>query len=312
MDFSVRGYAGMKRFAKNPVGKVHEPAIGKTALQIYRKKLSKLAPLTPEQELELFKAFSEGDAEARDTIIEHNLRFVEFIINKHKLDRFGTDLEDLIEEGNVGLIKAVDRFDYKKGYKFTTYAEWYIRQAIEDSIYKKNRLIRLPKNVADTISSYLTAKRSIETKTPEGGEPVEATLEEIAHFMHTTPQRVAMYADFAENFDPNKMTRLDEVIHDDEGGEREHHETIEDPNLADIEKQQDDEIRRKVVKKWLGRMTPIEQEIIKAYYFDELEIGQIATKFNAHRNAVRDALNKAETTLRYFARQEGIDREDIL
>ena len=130
------------------------------ALNKYLKEIRKFAPLTKEEEKELFKKAKSGDRKAYELIIESNLRFVVSVAKKYQNQ--GIDLEELIAEGNIGLMRAYERFDVNKNYKFITYAVWWIRQAILTSIHENSKLIRLPLNKITNITKANKLKEQIE------------------------------------------------------------------------------------------------------------------------------------------------------
>lgn len=120
--------------------------------QLYMQQAGEFKVLTRAEEVSLFKSLEEGDESARETIIKHNLRLV--VSNAHRHGNPSIDLMDLIQEGNIGLMVAVDKFDYRRGYKFSTYATYWIAQAILRHISSKGRTIKVPVTVKDTIKKY--------------------------------------------------------------------------------------------------------------------------------------------------------------
>ncbi|MBE6563092.1 MAG: RNA polymerase sigma factor RpoD [Ruminococcaceae bacterium] len=152
-------------------------------VRMYLKEIGKVPLLTAEQEFELAKKMEEGDENAKNALVEANLRLVVSIAKKY-VGR-GMFLLDLIQEGNLGLMKAVDKFDYSKGYKFSTYATWWIKQAITRAIADQARTIRIPVHMVETIHRYSKISRQL---LQENGR--EATPEEIAKRAGTTPEKV--------------------------------------------------------------------------------------------------------------------------
>ena len=152
-------------------------------VRLYLKEIGKIPLLTAEQELEYSKKMMEGDEEAKKKLSEANLRLVVSIAKKY-VGR-GMLFLDLIQEGNLGLIKAVEKFDYRKGYKFSTYATWWIRQAITRAIADQARTIRIPVHMVETINKLIRTSRHLLQQL--GREP---TIEEIAKEMEMPVERV--------------------------------------------------------------------------------------------------------------------------
>ena len=152
-------------------------------VRMYLKEIGSVKLLSPEEEVELSKRAEAGDQKAKDRIIEANLRLVVSIAKKY-VGR-GIPFLDLIQEGNMGLIKAVEKFDYAKGFKFSTYATWWIRQSITRGIADKGKTIRVPVHMVETINKTLRMSRNLLQEL--GREP---TSEEIAERLGTTKQKV--------------------------------------------------------------------------------------------------------------------------
>lgn len=152
-------------------------------VRMYLKEIGKVPLLTAEEEVELAKRMEQGDEEAKKKLCEANLRLVVSIAKKY-VGR-GMLFLDLIQEGNLGLIKAVDKFDWTKGYKFSTYATWWIRQAITRSIADQARTIRIPVHMVETINKLIRVSRQLLQE--KGREP---TPEEIGKEMGITPEKV--------------------------------------------------------------------------------------------------------------------------
>ena len=176
--------------AENPSAKEIDPesAVSKSVavddpVRMYLKEIGKVPLLTADEEVELAKRMEQGDEEAKRKLCEANLRLVVSIAKKY-VGR-GMLFLDLIQEGNLGLIKAVDKFDWTKGYKFSTYATWWIRQAITRSIADQARTIRIPVHMVETINKLIRISRQLLQE--EGREP---TPDEIAAEMGITVEKV--------------------------------------------------------------------------------------------------------------------------
>ncbi|HIC95424.1 TPA: sigma-70 family RNA polymerase sigma factor [Candidatus Bipolaricaulota bacterium] len=152
-------------------------------VEIYLRDASKVPLLTPEEEVELAKRVKQGDEKAREKMALANLKLVVSIAKRYT--GYGLPLLDLIQEGNIGLMRAVERFDYTKGYKFSTYATWWIRQAIVRALATQSRLIRLPENILELIQQI---NRIEEEYLSEHGRP--PSDEELAERLKITPERV--------------------------------------------------------------------------------------------------------------------------
>lgn len=182
---------------------------------MYLKEVSNISLLRPEEEIELGKRVSEGDNEARKKLILSNLRLVISIAKKH-VNR-GVLLLDLIEEGNLGLIRAVDKFDYKRGTRLSTYASWWIRQSICRAIAAQGRTVRLPVHMIELINKWLRISRQLSQalgRTPtfseiaERMEMPEQKLKEIARLAQKTASLNTPPGDFSEN------TQLEDMLED--------------------------------------------------------------------------------------------------
>ena len=152
-------------------------------VRMYLKEIGKVRLLTAAEEVQLAKRIEKGDMNAKSRLVEANLRLVVSIAKKY-VGR-GMLFLDLIQEGNLGLIRAVEKFDYKKGYKFSTYATWWIRQAITRAIADQARTIRIPVHMVETINKLIRVQRQLLQK--YGREP---TAEEIAQHLEFTPDKV--------------------------------------------------------------------------------------------------------------------------
>ncbi len=163
----------------------HLPAAALDAVQSYLKEIGRESLLKSEDERELAKRIEKGDEEARRQFIKANLRLVVSIAKRYVNRSPNLSILDLIQEGNIGLSRAVDKFDYRRGYKFSTYAHWWIRQAITRALADQSRTIRIPVHMVETISKYTQAKRRLFQEL--GREPL---AEEIAIEMGVPVERV--------------------------------------------------------------------------------------------------------------------------
>ncbi|MCC8104710.1 MAG: RNA polymerase sigma factor RpoD [Clostridiales bacterium] len=160
-------------------------------VRMYLKEIGRYGLLSTEEELSLARRMSEGDEAAKARLAESNLRLVVSIAKRY--NGRGMQLLDLVQEGNLGLMKAVDKFDYRKGYKFSTYATWWIRQAITRAIADQSRTIRIPVHMVETMNRVVRTSRRLLQEL--GREPTE---EEIAAELKMEPERVAEILRFSQ------------------------------------------------------------------------------------------------------------------
>ena len=171
------------------------------SISMYLKEIGSIPLLTKEEELELFKKIEMGSKQAKDRVVEANLRLVVSWAKKY-LNR-GLGIQDLIQEGNFGLMKAVEKFDYKKGYKFSTYATWWIRQAITRAISDQARIIRIPVHMIEDISNINVVKSELLLKLNR-----EPTIEEIAEVLNMTPAKVSKIIEFDTETSTSSLNTL--------------------------------------------------------------------------------------------------------
>ncbi|HXM58533.1 MAG TPA: RNA polymerase sigma factor RpoD/SigA [Candidatus Dormibacteraeota bacterium] len=174
------------------------------ALQLFFQEVERYALLTAEEEVELAQRAEEGDREARDRMVTANLRLVISIARRYQ--HMGLSLLDLIQEGVLGLIRAVDKYDWRRGFKFSTYATWWVRQGIQRALASKTREIRIPENVVDLERRVLRAERDL---TMRLGRP--PTEDEIAAAADISPRRLEDLRQVAR-----AVTSLDRPVGEDE------------------------------------------------------------------------------------------------
>ena len=189
------------------------------SIQMYLRDIGKVPLLKPDEELQLAKQNERGEPEAFQKLIEANLRLVVSIAKKFA-GRGGLTLLDLIQEGNIGLFRAVEKFDYRKGYKFSTYATWWIRQAITRALADQSRTIRIPVHMVETINKFAQINRRLiqdlgreplpEEIAAEMGEPIE----KIHHIIKISQETVSLEASVGDESDDE--SRLVDFIKDEE------------------------------------------------------------------------------------------------
>jgi RNA polymerase primary sigma factor len=217
-------------------------------LQIYLRRISKGHLLNALQERELAKKVEKGDLVAKKDMVECNLRLV-VSIAKQFMNR-GLAMLDLIEEGNIGLIRATELYSYKKGFRFSTYATWWIRQAITRALAKHGRAVRLPIHVTEQINRFIrTGARLSQTL---GRDPLP---EEIAKRMHLSIRRVNELIAFSQ-----QTTSLDDTVGPDD--DRGLVEVIQDPSQRSPLEEASERIVEERMDSFLGALPPRDQEVL--------------------------------------------------
>ncbi len=270
--------------------------------QIYLNDIGSNALLTPPQELALARRVVQGDFEARQKMIEHNLRLV-VNIAKHYINR-GLTLLDLIEEGNIGLMHALEKFDPERGFRFSTYATWWIRQSIERAIMNQSRTIRLPVHVIKELNVYLRASRHLESK--RGREP---TVEDIALHVGKPVEDVRRIMSLNE-----RMASLDAPLDIDPMlsiGESIPDEQHEEPDIQLHNLQVE-----KYVHHWLAQLSDKQRMVIERRYgLDGHEIctlEELASFLNLTRERVRQIQIEGLEHLRRILRRQGVAKDLLI
>ncbi len=263
-------------------------------VRMYLKEIGKIPLLTPERETYLAQQIADGNKAAKDELIEANLRLVVSIAKRHVGK--GMYFLDLIQEGNLGLIKAVEKFDYNKGYKFSTYATWWIRQAITRAIADQARTIRIPVHMVETI--HKVSRKARELLQEYGREP---TTDEIAKALDMTAEKVREIMKIAQ--DP---VSLETPI----GEEEDSHlgDFVEDNDSPAPSDSASYSLLREQLCNILHTLTPREEQVIKLRF--GLEDGrprtleEVGKKFEITRERIRQIEAKALRKLRHPSRSK--------
>ena len=269
-------------------GKLDDP------VRMYLKEIGKIKLLTPEEELALAKRMAEGDEEAHKRMSEANLRLVVSIAKRY-VGR-GMQLLDLIQEGNLGLMKAVEKFDYTKGYKFSTYATWWIRQSITRAIADQARTIRIPVHMVETINRVLRTSHSMVQTL--GREP---TTEEVAKELHMDVPKVEEIMKIAQ-----EPVSLETPV----GEEEDSHlgDFIQDDDASQPSEEASYTLLREQLEDVLATLTPREQQVLRMRF--GLQDGkphtleEVGKEFDVTRERIRQIESKALRKLRHPSRSK--------
>ena len=197
-----------------------DDTITSDSVQMYLREIGKTPLLTGDQEKELAKRNEKGDIEARNKLIQSNLRLVVSIAKRYVGRSSNLTLLDLIQEGNIGLARAVDKFDYRRGFKFSTYATWWIRQAITRALADQSRTIRIPVHMVETISKYTQMKRRLlqdlgrEPLAEEIAAEMGVDVEKIRHIIKISQETISFEAPVG---DDEEESSLGDFIEDEKG-----------------------------------------------------------------------------------------------
>ena len=261
-------------------------------VRMYLKEIGKVPLLSAEEEIELAKRMENGDQEAKKRLAEANLRLVVSIAKRY-VGR-GMLFLDLIQEGNLGLIKAVEKFDYRKGYKFSTYATWWIRQAITRAIADQERTIRIPVHMVETINKLIRVSRQLLQEL--GREP---TPEEISEEMGMPVDRVREILKISQ-----EPVSLETPI----GEEEDSHlgDFIQDDNVPVPAEAASFTLLREQLVEVLGTLTEREQKVLRLRFgLDDgraRTLEEVGKEFNVTRERIRQIEAKALRKLRHPSR----------
>ncbi len=263
-------------------------------VKVYLKEIGRVPLLTPDEEVDLAVRISNGDEAAKKRLSEANLRLVVSIAKRY-LGR-GMQFLDLIQEGNLGLIKAVEKFDYTKGFKFSTYATWWIRQAITRAIADQARTIRIPVHMVETInkvkkvSSQLLHANGREPSAEEIAEELEMPVEKVREIMRVAQAPVSLETPIGEEED----SHLGDFIPDDDA-----------PAPADAASHT---LLKETLGSVLDSLTPREEKVLRLRF--GLEDGrsrtleEVGKEFNVTRERIRQIEAKALRKLRHPSRSK--------
>lgn len=261
------------------------------SVRLYLREIGKIPLLTPEEELSLAKRVVAGDKKAKDKMAEANMRLVVSIAKRYS--GRGLDFLDLIQEGNTGLLRAVEKFDPDKGFKFSTYATWWIRQAITRAIADQARTIRIPVHMVETINKLLRTQRRMTQELNR-----EPTIEELAKELEMEPDKVEYVMKIKQD-----ITSLDAGVgRDNDEDDSLLRDFIEDEDSITPEESAASQLLKEQVNSVLSTLSDREQKIIKMRF--GLENGkshtleEVGQEFAVTRERIRQIEAKALAKLR--------------
>jgi RNA polymerase primary sigma factor len=266
------------------------------SLDKYLQDISKVELLTPEQEIELAIRIKKGDQQAMEILTKANLRFVVSVAKQYQNQ--GLSLGDLINEGNVGLIKAARRFDETRGFKFISYAVWWIRQSILQALAEQSRIVRLPLNRIGALNrigkAYTNLKQEFEREpSPEEiANELEMDIEEISDTLKLSGKQVSMDAPFTSGEENSLLDIL---------------ENVQQPSP---DNQLINESLKVEIRNALAALPEREAEVLRLYFGIDVDFAmtleEIGEKFNLTRERVRQIKEKAIRRLRHASKNQNL------
>jgi RNA polymerase nonessential primary-like sigma factor len=272
------------------------------AIKLYLREIRKTPLLTFAEEQELGKRIAKGDQEARARMIEANLRLV-VSIGKRYINR-GLTFADIIEEGNLGLIRGVEKFEYQRGFKLSTYVTWWIKQSIERAIANQVRIIRLPVHVSELVNSYARVVRKL---VPLLGR--EPSHEEIAEKMRLSVQRVRLISQMTQ-----ETWSLDMLISSD--GDDTLKDILSDDAIALPSTAIEERGRNRHIGEWINELPSTERRVIEMRYGlnskESRTLDSIGRQIGLTRERVRQIEKQAIQKLRTIMRSRNINFTDMV
>ncbi len=264
------------------------------SLQLFLKDIGRVNLLTAPQEVELAKRIERGDHRAKQQMVEANLRLVVSIAKKYRNQ--GLPFLDLIQEGTIGLVRAAEKFDYRKGFKFSTYATWWIRQAVARALADKARTIRMPVHVVEKLNKIVRSERKLRAEL--GREPTAA---EIGFDLDLAPEEVEQIRRSAQT-----PVSLEKPVGDEEESEFGHFLTDESMPLPD--EAAEVTLRKEALEKILGTLSHRERRVLELRYGLDGQhprtLDEVGRTFNVTRERIRQIENQSLKKLRALAESQ--------
>src|SRR5215467_131727 len=266
------------------------------ALQLFLKDIGKVELLTAAEEVELAKRIERGDHRAKQEMVEANLRLVVSIAKRYRNQ--GLPFLDLIQEGTIGLVRAAEKFDWRKGYKFSTYATWWIRQAVARALADKGRTIRMPVHVVEKLNKIVRSERKLrgelcrEPTPAEVSRDVDLPLDEVEQILRSSQAPVS----------------LEKPVGDEEESEFGHFLTDENAPLP--EEAADTSLRQELLRNVLGTLSHRERRVLELRYGLDGEqprtLDEVGRAFNVTRERIRQIENQSLKKLRALAATDSL------
>jgi RNA polymerase primary sigma factor len=265
------------------------------SLEKYLQEIGKVDLLTPEEEVQLAVKIKQGDQNALERLTKANLRFVVSVAKQYQNQ--GLSLSDLINEGNLGLIKAAQRFDETRGFKFISYAVWWIRQSILQALAEQSRIVRLPLNKVGSLNKINKAFSQLEQEYEREPSPeelatvLEIATEEVATTLGVAARHVSVDAPFVDGEENNLL------------------DVLENPNAlkTDVHMEYNESLRQEIERS-LSTLTDRQKDVVKLYFGIGIEhpmsLEDIGEKFGLTRERVRQIKDKAINKLRGTSRSK--------
>jgi RNA polymerase nonessential primary-like sigma factor len=279
------------------------------ALSLYLRGVRRTELFTPQQEFEAATRARAGDFAARQSMIEHNLRLV-VSIAKGYMGR-GVPMADLVEEGNLGLMHAIDKFEPERGFRFSTYATWWIRQSVDRALMYQGRAVRLPVNVVRELQHVLRARRLLENdaelvaQRPEG-----IRVEDIAALLGREPSHVADLLSMAD-----APRSLDASLDRTDGDQTLGDGLVDDLTLAPEDVTLLHEVDQ-LLEEWIAMLTPREREVLEGRFglhdHDPETLDTLSLRLGLTRERVRQVQNEALVKLKRYLGRRGITRHSVM
>ena len=296
-DQNVQGKTATAK--QEPIKKKAKPSkVSSGSISMYLAEIGKFNPLPPQREVELAIRIQDNDERAMKELVEANLRFVVSVAKKYQGN--GLSLADIINEGNMGLIKAAKRFDHTRGFKFISYAVWWIRQSILQALAEQSRLIRLPLNRVGTITKITRAAEKLESEVerqPKGdeiGAQLEMSGDEVLMAMQYSRRHSSLNSPFQEG----ENSSLLDIIQDSEA---------EEPEAKIMMESMSEEVNGA-----LETLSERERVVLEMYFGinrdSAMTLNEIGEEFDLTRERVRQIKEKAIQRLRHRSRSKNLRR----